>query len=75
MNGAPGSKVPGANMEPTWALSAPDGPHVAPRNLAIRGWYTFFCYVSLVQWMGLVLITCHHAAPAVTARDIRYFCL
>ena len=23
-------------MGPTWALSAPDGPHVGPMNLAIR---------------------------------------
>ena len=26
-----------ANMGPTWVLSAPDGPHVGPMNLAIRG--------------------------------------
>ena len=32
----PDSKVPGANMVPTWVLSAPDGPHVGPMNLAIR---------------------------------------
>ena len=31
------SKVHGANMGPTWVLSAPDGPHVGPMNLAIRG--------------------------------------
>ena len=31
------SKVRGANMGPTWVLSAPDGPHVGPMNLAIRG--------------------------------------
>ena len=30
------SKVHGANMEPTWVLSAPDGPHVGHMNLAIR---------------------------------------
>ena len=29
--------VHGANMGPTWVLSAPDGPHVGPMNLAIRG--------------------------------------
>ena len=33
---SPQSKVHGANMGPTWVLSAPDGPHVGPRNLAIR---------------------------------------
>ena len=33
----PDSKVQGANVGPTWVLSAPDGPHVGPLNLAIRG--------------------------------------
>ena len=32
----PDSKVHGANMGPTWVLSASDGPHVVPMNLAIR---------------------------------------
>ena len=32
----PDSKVHGANMGPTWALSDPDGPHVAPMNLSIK---------------------------------------
>ena len=31
------SKIHGANMGPTWVLSVPDGPHVGPMNLAIRG--------------------------------------
>ena len=31
----PDSKVHGANMGPTWLLSAPDGPHVRPMNVAI----------------------------------------
>ena len=30
----PDSKVHGANMGPTWVLSAPDGPCVGPMNLA-----------------------------------------
>ena len=34
--GDPDSKVYGANMGPTWVLSAPDGPHVGPMNLGIR---------------------------------------
>ena len=34
------SKVHGANMGPTCVLSAPDGPHIGPMNLAIREkWY------------------------------------
>ena len=32
----PDSKDHGANMGPTWILSAPDGPHVGPMNLVIR---------------------------------------
>ena len=32
----PDSKVHGANMGPTWVLSAPDRSHVGPMNLAIR---------------------------------------
>ena len=31
----PDSKVHGANMGPTWVLSAPDGPHVGPMNISI----------------------------------------
>ena len=38
VNAAPDSKVHGAYMGPTWVLSAPDGPHVGPMNLAIRGY-------------------------------------
>ena len=30
------SKVRGANLGPTWVLSAPDGPHFGLVNLAIR---------------------------------------
>ena len=32
----PDSKVHEANMGPTWVMSAPDGSHVGPINLAIR---------------------------------------
>ena len=35
----PDNKVHGANMEPTWVLSAPDGPHVGPMSLDIREIY------------------------------------
>ena len=31
----PDSKVHGTHLGPTWVLSAPDGPHVGPMNLAI----------------------------------------
>ena len=32
----PDSKIHGVNMGPTWVLSALDGPHVGPMNLAVR---------------------------------------
>ena len=36
MYAIPDSKVHGANMGPTWVLSAPGEPHVGLMNLAIR---------------------------------------
>ena len=38
----PDSIVHGANIGPTWVLSAPDGPHVGPMNLAIE---------EVIQWV------------------------
>ena len=35
----PDNKVHGANMGPTWVLSAPNEPHVGPMNIAIRDAY------------------------------------
>ena len=32
----PRQQIHGANTGPTWVLSAPNGPHVGPTNLAIR---------------------------------------
>ena len=43
----PDNKVHRANIGPTWVLSAPDGPHVGPMNLAIRG-------VFLVQFTHVI---------------------
>ena len=39
----PDSKIHGANMGPTWVLSAPGGPHVRPINLVIK-------VLSLKEW-------------------------
>ena len=43
----PDSKVHGANMGPTWVLSAPDGPHVRPMNLAIRAPITSYRFNNM----------------------------
>ena len=58
------SNVHGANMGPTWVLSAPGGPHVGPTNLAIRAithWYNNLnkIYPHTVQlWHNYVKIMC-----------------
>ena len=41
----PDSKVPGANMGPTWVLSAPDGPHDGPWTLLSgMSYFNVFCH-------------------------------
>ena len=49
----PDSKVHGTNMGPIWILSDPDGPHVGPMNLAIRGVLHYVFTVSqIARFMG-----------------------
>ena len=48
----PDSKVHGANVGPTWVLSAPDGPHVGPMNLAIRGVYVSVS--GIPEWATII---------------------
>ena len=45
----PDSKVHGANMGPIWVLSAPDGPHIGPMNLAIRV-VAIYMTVCMTTW-------------------------
>ena len=42
--------VHGANIGPTWVLTAPDGPHVGIMNLAIREhiYSPCFCYTGIL---------------------------
>ena len=42
--GNPDSKVPRADMGPTWVLSTPDGPYVGPMNIGIREVHTALLY-------------------------------
>ena len=46
----PDSKVHGANMGPTWVLSAPDGPYVYTMNLADRG--VIYSNEKLMKYQG-----------------------
>ena len=47
-------------MGPIWVLSAPDGPHVGPMNLAIR--------VAVSRWQGSVRWPSPMRWPAATSR-------
>ena len=49
----PDNKVHGVNMGPTWVLSAPDGPHVDPMNLAIMVFYGATAVGVIRQCLGL----------------------
>ena len=42
----PYNKVHGANMGPTWVLSAPHGPHVGPMDLAIRDTFLLMSFAK-----------------------------
>ena len=52
----PESKVHGTNMGPTWVLSAPDGPHVGPMNLAIR---IVISWSYQAKWAGICVCDCY----------------
>ena len=57
----PDSKVNGANMVPTWVLSAPDGPHVGAMNLAIR------------DILHAGLLHCHSNHPSYDTRKCEHW--
>ena len=54
----PDSKVHGANMGPTWVLSARDGPHVGPMNLAIRDGIAYLSTMFLIWWKVVTANQC-----------------
>ena len=59
---APDSKVHGANMGPTWVLSAPDGPHVGPMNFAIWGSAVVYLHhIGIIQVRVFLLVGRQHA--------------
>ena len=72
MKGAPDSKIHGAKMGLTWVLSAPDGPHVGPMNLAIRG-YTGRCScIYQKRAMGVNLCSFIHIQSIGQALSYRH---
>ena len=66
---APDTKVHGANMRPTWVLSAPDGPHVGPTmNLAIRGAFVW-CHYRDVAVQSMIIVSRNMRGPVVKTRQ------
>ena len=58
LTSCPDSKVHWANMGPIWVLSAPDGPHVGPMNLAIMGITALCCSAQAPHIMALCVLMC-----------------
>ena len=54
----PEGKIHEANMEPTWVLSAPDGPHVGPMNIVIGD----CLYHHRRPWRLLLILTAFNVA-------------
>ena len=54
----PRYKIHGANMGPTWVLSAPDGPYVGPMYLAVREFT--ISYILIYKSSLSVYLTCLH---------------
>ena len=63
----PDSKVHGANMGPTWVLSAPNGSHVVPMNLAIREVLLIYIFPTIISPAPASLATMvkHAGWPAI----------
>ena len=51
-NTFPDNKVHEANVRPSWVLSAPDGPHVAPMNHAICGPFNLHGLILIPAWIS-----------------------
>ena len=58
-------KVHDASMGPTWVLSAPDGPHVGPMNLAIRAIRFIYAW-KRGPWSTPVSIVMHVCPESLT---------
>ena len=66
----PDSKIHEANMRPTWVLSAQDGPHVGPMNLAIGAG-------TLCQYLddtGQYQTTTKHNKTRITGKILVIYC-
>ena len=69
----PDSKIHGANMGPTWVLSAPDGPHVGPMNLAIREYISYLLWHLSVMVNDLIIVKLLAKEFGLTAWGMLYW--
>ena len=68
-------RVHGVNMGPTWVLLAPDGPHVGPMNLAIRGALLCACYmltssIPMYRCNTYGIVSCQHSPFPIAKGEI-----
>ena len=63
------SKFYGANMGPTWVLSAPYGPHVSPMNLAIRACPQPSMCLENIAWCSYAGSNEHGAIMGLSGAD------
>ena len=70
----PDSNAYGANMGPTWVLSAPGGPHDGPINLAIRDvvQYKYSQNTGYPLNITLIVHRCYRSLAAVTPIKYEY---
>ena len=70
----PDNKLHGANMGPTWVLSAPDGPHVGPMILATQLDYgvCIHCMMHIWWWMVVIMVDslCHSDANMIKVNSL-----
>ena len=68
----PDNKVHGANMEPIWVLSAPDGPHFGPMNLAIRA--RTYMDLNLITTVPADTIAPHNTSNTTSKKGSSAYC-
>ena len=69
----PDRKVHGANMGPTWVLSAPDWPHVGPMYLAIRALLTGGFLSEWFSGARSIFMSCHYVQNKLGGNNIRHW--
>ena len=59
-------------MGPTWVLSAPDGPHVGPVNLAIREYNLIVYRIYIWYFASVISKNTPMNLPSIQIKKIAY---